>query len=528
MGDRLDSWKDIASYLGREVRTVQRWEDERHLPVHRLPGGDKPHVYALKSELDMWLRVAPRETAGAPSVAVLPFANLAGDKENEYFGDGLGDDIIDALTRIPGLRVTARTSSFAFRGKEQDVREIGARLGVIALVEGSVRRSGGRVRISVQLVSTENGYHLWSQTYDRELTDIFAIQEEVARSTAQALSVRLTPAPLVPRFTEDMEAYDLWLKGRCAAARWTPAGFAEAHECFAAALARDPRFPLPYVAIAESLFESAWFEFIPPLEAAPRAKELVLKALALDDRLGEAHAVLGSLCGVFEYDWAAAEQAFGRALELSPRSPAVLLRHAFHFLVPRLLLTEAIEELRSAVAQDPLSARLHTTLGLTLLLARDLPASIKHCRTAADLAPELWAPRWFLGGALMGQGRADEALAQFRSALETIGPVPMALGGMCCVNGLLGRPEEARHFYGELEKAARAAPVQPLAYGWAYLGLGDDRVFQALDQAVEAREPGVTCLPSLLIYDGIRGDPRFPKLVDKMGLGDAARRRATA
>ena len=174
--DRLDSWKEIASYLRRDVRTVMRWEDSRGLPVHRLPGGQKPGVYALRSELDAWRnrarlrlvqpaeRPAPRPRM--PSVAVLPFANLSADKENEYFSDGLADDIIAALTRIPGLRVTARTSSFAFRGKEQDVREIGMALGVSTLLEGSVQRSGGRVRVSAQLVDTAEGFHLWGERYD--------------------------------------------------------------------------------------------------------------------------------------------------------------------------------------------------------------------------------------------------------------------------------------------------------------------------------------------------------------------------
>jgi serine/threonine-protein kinase len=479
-------------------------------------------VYALKSELDLWLGTAPPETDAPPSVAVLPFANLAGDKENQYFGDGLADDIINALTRISGLRVTARTSSFAFRGKEQDVREIGAALGAEALLEGSVRRYASRMRISVQLVSARDGYHLWSDVYDRELTDVFAVQDEMARSIAQALSVQLAPAPVVPRFTADTEAYDLWLKGRCAAALWTPAGFAQADECFAGALARDPRFPLPYVAMAESLFQSACFELVPALEAAARAKDLVLKALALDDRLSEAHAVLGALCGTFEYDWAAARRAFQRAIELGSGSPAVLMRHAFYFLVPLRLFADAVEELRNAVALDPLSPLLHTRLGLTLLLARDFPAAERHCRTAMELAPALWAPRWFLGAVLMGRGRADEALAQYRCAFELVGPQPMVLGAMCCVCGLLDHTNEARKMYSELETISRAAPVQPLALAWAYLGLGDDRVFEALGKAVDAREPGVTFLHSLLIYDGIRDDARFEGLLAKMRLSGSA------
>jgi TolB-like protein len=209
--DVLDSWKQIAAYLHRDVRTIQRWERTRGLPVHRWPGGEKPAVYALRTEIDAWRRSDSerdvRATAGTrqrlphaitfpdQSVAVLPFANLSADPENEYFSDGLADEIITALTRIPGLRVTARTSSFAFRGRALDVREIGSRLGVRAVLEGSVQRSEGRVRVSAQLVNVGDGFHLWSERYDRDLADVFAIQDEISRAIAAALRVRLAPLP---------------------------------------------------------------------------------------------------------------------------------------------------------------------------------------------------------------------------------------------------------------------------------------------------------------------------------------------
>ncbi|MCX6638098.1 MAG: hypothetical protein NT090_23830 [Acidobacteria bacterium] len=517
MIERLDSWKDVATYLGRDVRTVQRWESERRLPVHRLPGGDKPRVYALKSELDAWLRVSAPEPPEIPSIAVLPFASLAAEKENEYFGDGLADEIINALTRIPGLRVTARTSSFAFRSKEQDVREIGTRLGAATLLEGSVRRQENRVRVSAQLVSAEDGYHLWSECYDRELSDIFAIQEELARSIALALRVRLAPSPLVTRPTQDLEAYNLWLKGRCLGARYTPEAIAGARECFEAALARDPRFPLPYVAIGELLFDAIQFGLLPAAEAR-RAKDAVLKALALDDRLGEAHALLGTLEGILEHDWTAAERSFERARELNPGSTTVRHRHALHFLVPKLRIPEALDELRQAIVRDPLSPRLHGTLGLTLTFARDYERAIEECRTAAELAPGLWWPHWFLGGALIFQGRADEAIAQFHQAVEIGGLGPLAMGGMCLVHGLAGRTDEAGRFFSQLLDAARAAPVPPLAFAWAYLGLRDERVFEWLEKAIDARDPAVTHMPGMPIYDGIRGDPRFRTLLAKMGL----------
>ncbi len=517
MSERLDSWKDIAAYLGRDIRTVQRWEVERRLPVHRLPGGDKPRVYALRPELDVWLRTRLPKDREPASVAVLPFANLTADKESEYFGDGLADEIINALTRIPGLRVTARTSSFAFRAKEQDVREIGARLGAAALLEGSVRRQHHRVRVSAQLVSAADGYHLWSESYDREISDIFAIQDELARSIARALKVRLAPAPLVERMTEDLKAYDLWLKGRCLGIRYTPDAIAGARECFEAAIARDPDFPLPYVAIAELLFEAAQFLLL-PVEDARRAKQAVVKALALNDRLGEAHALLGTLEAVLEYNWTSAERAFDRAFELTPGSSTVLVRHGWYFLVPKLRMRDAVEELGLAVALDPLSPRVHSYLGLTLTAAREYERAVAECRSAVELAPTLWWPHWMLCTALLCQGRVDEALAEGRLAAENYGAGPVA-GGMSVVFGLPGRAAEARQCMAQLFEAARAGSVRPLAMAWGYLGLGDERVFEWLDKAIDARDPAVTHMPSMPYYDSIRGDPRFGALLARMGLG---------
>ncbi|MEK7405913.1 MAG: hypothetical protein AAB225_12465 [Acidobacteriota bacterium] len=519
MGDRLDSWKEIAAYLRREIRTVQRWASGRRLPVHRLPGGDKPRVYALKTELDRWLRSGAAESAEVPSIAVLPFVNLAGDKENEYFSDGLADEVINALTRIPGLRVTARTSSFAFRGQQQDVREIGARLGAAALLEGSVRKQANRVRVSAQLVSAEDGYHLWSECYDGELADIFAIQNEMARAIASALKIRLAPQPLVERWTEDVEAYNLWLRGRSIGQQYTREAVARAREFYAAALARDPAFPLPHADIAALLFSAAHFGIVASREAAGQAKEAVEKALALNDSLGEAHALLGALRGVLEYDWAGAERAFQRAFELTPGSAMVLFRHAWYYLVPKLRIREALDEVQRAAAQDPLSPLLHSYAGLTFICAREYKGAEEACRIAVELAPGLWLPHWFLGAALLLEGKLVQGFAHCREAYKQLGREPLMIAGMCAVYGLFDRRKKARQMLAELSEIARTAYVPPLAFAWAYLGLRDERVFEWLDKAIDARDPAVTHMPSMPIYDGIRGDPRFQKLLDRMGLG---------
>ena len=336
MGERLDSWKDIAAYLGRDLRTVQRWAGGRGLPVHRRPGGgEKPPVFALKSELDDWIRAGGRQAHEGPaSVAVLPFANLAG-AAGQRFGDGLADDIINELVRVPGLRVTARTSSFAFRDTGHDVRQIGARLGVGWLVEGSVRRSGRRVRVSAQLVGTRDGFHIWSDTYDRELTDVFAIQADIARSIALALKVKLAPEPPARRPTEDVLAYDLCVRGRTVGLDYTPSAVAEAWRCYDAAIARDPLFARPWLGLADLLFQSVQFGLSTSADDACLARRALERALELDNLSGDAHALSGVLLGLIDYDWPAAEAAFRRARQLSPGSSGILLQHAWFHLVPQ-------------------------------------------------------------------------------------------------------------------------------------------------------------------------------------------------
>ncbi len=517
MADRLDSWKDIAAYLGREVRTVQRWALARRLPVHRLPGGDRPRVYSLKSEIDAWMRHSKESSEPAVSVAVLPFLNLAGGREGQYFGDGLADDIINALVRVPGLRVTARTSSFAFTARGHDVRRIGAQLGATWLIEGSVRRDGERVRVSTQLVNTGDGYHAWSECYDRQLTDIFAIQDEVAHSIARALRLKLALEPPVTRPTVDSVAYDLWVKGRSISYQFTPRAFAEARECYEAAIARDPRFSRPYFGLADLLFGAAQFGLTALPDAVPRARQAVTRSLELDDLSGEAHALLGVFRGILDYDWPGADAAFQRAFELSPGSATARWQHAWYHLVPRMHIAEALDEAQRAVTLDPLSPAARGLLGLVLMVARQYARAAGECRTAVQLAPGLWWLHWFYGTALLQQGRLVRGFQQCQKVYEQVHE-PLVVGAMSCVCGLFLRRKRAKQLLSELHGMSRTAYVSPLAFAFAYLGLADDRVFEWLNKAIDARDMAVTHMPSMPIYDGIRDDPRFRALLARMRL----------
>ena len=300
----------------------------------------------------------------APSLLlVLPFANISSDKENEYFGDGLAEEIINALTRLPGLRVIARTSSFSFRGKEVDVRKIGRELNVEHILEGSVRKAGSRVRVTTQLVNTADGYHLWSERYDREMTDLFAIQDEICQAIVERLRLRLAAdRSCLKHHTENLEAYTLYLKGRYHLNKWTRDGLAKSKEYYEQAIALDPDYALAWNGLALYHFSIGFLGYLRPSEAYALCRTATRKALELDETLAEGHAMMGVL-HVTKYDWKGAEREFRRALELDPNSEQVWNHYIGYYLVPMGRLDEAIVAFKRAVAQDPLSPDKHFRLG---------------------------------------------------------------------------------------------------------------------------------------------------------------------
>jgi TolB-like protein len=518
--EQLESWKEIADYLGREVRTVQRWAATRGLPVRRLPGGKRPRVFSFTHEIDAWLRAGtavPKLTRAPDSVAVLPFVNITGDPEGTAFGDGLAEDVINALVRVPGLRVIARTSSFMFAGRGRDVRQIGARLGVAWVLEGSIRRDGDRVRISAQLVNAVDGCHAWSERFDRHLTQVFEIQDEIALSIALALKLTLTRRAGVAPPTKDLVAYELWTRGRSSSQEYTPDAYARSRECYEAAIARDPRFARAHLALAELLFYAVEFGVSTSPADVSTAREALSHALDCDELLGDAHALLGVFQGLLEYDWPAAEHSFARAIALNPGSSAILSQHAWYHLVPRLRLEEAVNEAQQAVALDPLSPFVRGCLGLTFLTARQYARAVDQCRRALQLAPRLWWIRWFYATALLLNGRRELGFHQCQLVLDR-NPQPMMAGAMALLCGLFGRQDEARRRLTELHEASERSYVPPLAFAFAYVGLGDDRAFEWLDKAIDSRNPVVTHLPSMPLYDDIRRDRRFQTLLAKIHL----------
>ena len=525
--DRLESWKEIASYLHRDVRTVQRWEQVKSLPVRRLPGGEISRVYALKSELDAWwssreldlreLGVAP---APLPSIAVLPFANLSADKENEYFSDGLADDIIDALTRVPGLRVIARTSAFAFRGKDVDASAIGAKLKVDTILEGSVRKVGTRIRVSAQLIKTADQSHLWSERYDREMTDVFAIQDEISQFIVEKLRGRLvSDGPLVKRHTENIEAYNLFLMGRYCILRVTPDSLTKGKQYLEQAISLDPSYPLPYTGLAEYYSASALWGFMLGKEAVPQIKAAAVAALNLDDTLAEAHAQLGVAIGVGDFDWTLGEQEFWRALELNPASPTVHYYYGLHCLRPMGRLDDELPHAGKVVELDPLSSRYNANLGYVYDLTRHYELAIAQHRRAIDLDPSIYMPHFFLSAAYGHMGCLEEAIAECETSCQLSGRNSRTLGGLAWLYGKAGRRDEAGALLRELTTRSRSSYVPPFAMAAACRGTGDvDQQLEWLEKGVEDRDLQIVSILQVEPALAEHRHPRYQALLRKMNL----------
>jgi serine/threonine protein kinase/tetratricopeptide (TPR) repeat protein len=511
---------DLPGELERLINRAL--EKDRKLRFQTV-SGLRAQLQRLKRDRDSGRAAAPMvaEPTRIPSLAVLPFANLSADKENEYFSDGLAEDIIDALTQVPGLRVMARTSAFAFRGKEQDVRKIGAELNVENILEGSVRKAGNRIRVTAQLVKASDGYHLWSQRFDREMTDVFAIQDEISQAIAEKLRVRLAGGrPLVKRHTENVEAYSLFLRGRHCVCRATQESLPKGKEYLAQAIALDPNYALAYAGMAEYYFFSAFWGFMEPREALPKAKSAAMEALRLDDTLAEAHATLGVARGIGDFDWTGAEREFHRALELNPASPIVRYHYGLWFLRSIGRLDEALSQLRRAVELDPLSALYNSLLAhLYHVSGQDDNAIVQHQR-AIDLDPGWYFPHWLLAIAYAHMGRLDEEIAEAQKACELSGRNAPTLGILGMAYGLAGLRNEAQAVLEELITQGRTTYVPPAALAAVYRGLGEvDQALEWLEKGVEERDMfavgGFKCEPRYIL---LRGHPRYQALLRKMNL----------
>jgi adenylate cyclase len=478
---------------------------------------------------------ASEAPAGRRSIAVLPFTNLSADPENEYFSEGLTEQLIGVLSRIEGLRVAARTSSFAVAGGELDVREIGDTLGVAAVLEGSVRRDGGRLRVSARLADTESGYQIWSEEYDRELADIFAVQEEIARAIAHALEVTLAAADSVPaRRHPTLEAYDLYLRGTFVRNQLTEDGLSRAVDFFDRAIQLDSSYALAYAGKATAIAPLVWYRHLPRAQGYPAMRAATNRALELDETLGEAHVAQGMAHFYFEWDWPAAEREFQRAIALNPSD-----QHAHHmyanFLVAQGRLEEGIAERMRALELDPLSHRSGMLLGRDYFVAGRYDEAIEQYRRAMEidstspLALGIGQEGSFgLADVYARQGRNDEAIAEYlRTArLEGIPADDLArFREGYAESGLEGYWRRRLQY--ELREEGPNAEALRIAALLARVG-DVEQTAQWIERAYADRAMALPFLGVLPIYDPVRSHPRFVAVLEKMDLTDAVARRAAA
>jgi len=461
----------------------------------------------------------PAELVSARSVAVLPFLNMSADPENEYFADGITEDVIAQLSKIRALTVVSRTSVMPFKGRQQSLREIADRLKVATLLEGSVRRAGDRVRIVAQLIDAATDQHLWAETYDRQLTDIFAIQTEVALHIAEALEAELSPDERVRvgrEPTTDMLAYQLYLQGRHSYIRFSDEGMREAITYFERAIERDGRYALAYAAIAKAYIELGETGLLSPDEAYPRAKAAAAQALALDGELADAHCTVGYGKMVYEFDWTGAEAEYRRALELSPNNSDA------YDLYGRLCASlerheEAVAMYRRAQELDPLAHRVDVASGL--LRAGRYEEALAAARQAVEVDRGHARAHSTLGWALLRMQRPAEGLAELERAVALAPGATMWLAQLGEAYAQAGEVDRARDILKRLIEQSRTTYVTPYHMAYIYTGLGQhDEAVNCLEQAYQQRAGAIYGLKGSFLFTELHPHPRFQALLRSMHL----------
>jgi serine/threonine protein kinase/tetratricopeptide (TPR) repeat protein len=465
--------------------------------------------------------VTAAQTPRPPSIAVLPFRNLSLDPENEFFADGITEDVIAQLSKIRSLRVISRGSAMRFKTREQSLREIGVALDVGTLLEGSVRRAGSRVRIVAQLIDAEADRPLWAETYDRELTDIFAIQSDVALQIAAALEAELSPEErrrIRKEPTDDVQAYQLYLLGNHCLSRWTQEGVERGLKHLEQALARDPDYALAHATIARAYSEIALGVVggLPPEEAFRRSRAAAVRALEIDAGLAEAHAMLAMLKYVCDYDWSGAEEEFKRAIELNPNSGDTY--DAYGLMLAALeRYDEALEMQRRAHELDPLAHRLDAAS--TLLRAGRYDEALRVAIRVTEVEPHFAMAHATLGWAYLLNGMSDQGLAALQKAVALDPESTLYLAQLGQALARVGRTEEARQVLRRLEELSRQRYVSPYHMAYVHTGLGEhDRAMDWLERAYAARAGGVYGIKGSFLFSSLREHPRFKALLAKMNL----------
>jgi len=497
----------------RYSEVAEMIEDLEALRGHRQPVTASASSLVVKKSREL--------PPDAPAVAVLPFENLSADKDNEYFSDGLSEELINALGQIQGLRVVSRTSAFEFKGKAQDIRKIGDLLNVEAVVEGSVRKAGNRIRITAQLVEVATGYNMWSERYDRELSDVFAVQDEISTSIVQALKITLPMhryQSADAAHSENLDAYQSYLKGRFYWNKKTPEALEKARAFFETALTEDPHYALAFSGLADYYTLLAGYWLVEPAQVWPKAKADALRAVELNPKLPEAYVALGAVKGFYECDWTGAGRDFRSALDLRPQFAEGHLRYGFYFMATRNL-RDALGEVRRALQLDPLSQAANAAEAMVLAYSGQHDAAIQRCREALEMDPNFIELHYVLGIALQSKGLPDEAVAAFENAARVSHRAPLILGWLGGAYASAGRRDDALRIANELMQPGPGGFIVPLPLAVVHAGLGDkDQAFEWLNRAADAHDSLLSYVQVVPTYDSLRDDPRYPQLLNRLGL----------
>jgi len=486
--------------------------------VHQ--SGQTPKLGASSPGATNSLASATPTATDQKSIAVLPFVNMSADKDNEYFSDGITEEILNALARTPGLRVAARTSAFSFKGKNETVQRIGDALKVGVVLEGSVRRAGDQLRITAQLINVADGFHLWSDTFDRKAEDVFAIQTEVAQRVQEVLKVKLlaggSPNATLAG-TDNLEAYDLYLRGRHYWNQRTGADLERAVGLFQQATERDPKFAAAYAGLASSYVLMTDYAAVPVREAIPKARAAARRALELDGRLAEAHAVLG-YSAQYDWDWVGAEQEYQEALRLNPNHGTS--HHWYSLLLSdRGKSDEALAEIRKAQAVDPLSAVIQQSIGYCLFVAGRYDEALVEADKALKLSPDFLPGYNLRGRVFLVQRKIPEAIAEFEKVRNKTGDTPYALGNLGYAHARTGRTNEARQILEKLKNISASGGSTSSEIAFVNLGLGDlDQAFVWLERGAESRDLNPRSLKVDPLMGEVVKDPRYAALLKKFGL----------
>ncbi|MFZ0199348.1 MAG: hypothetical protein WB523_00750 [Candidatus Sulfotelmatobacter sp.] len=575
---RLDSWKEIALYLHRDVTTVQRWEKQEGMPVHRHLHHKRGSVYALSSELDAWRQnrklrfeeeqepalegpadasgrqtavprgrrwivssavvvlaalvtlayIATRIRAGDAtrpkirSLAVLPLQNLSGDPSQDYVADGMTEELIGRLSRIHGLRVISRTSTMHFKNTQLSVPEIARMLAVDAIVEGSLIHEGHQIRVHAQLIRAATDEHIWAGEYQRQYQSILEVQEEVARNIVEQIELNVTPeerAFLASRPPVDPEAYENYLKGRYYFSQRTEDALHKSIASFQQATARDPGYAPGYSGLAEAYAMLGFRGGLPSKDALSGAKKAALRAIELDNSLAEPHACLAFIKETYDWDWPGAEREYKQALELNP---GYAQAHNWYagYLTYTGRFNEGVAEATHARELDPLSLPLNNALAGRLLAAGRYDEALRQVQQTLDLDDHFAPAHQTLGWVYLHSGKRNDAIREFQNALELSGgadtDIQLDLGFAYAVSS---RREEAKRILVKLEQMHQQGIVPSASVAVLYGALGESsEAFIWLEKACDERDPQLIYLKAGRRFEPLRNDPRFAQFVRRVGL----------